>query len=79
MGALSTDFPNSLEDNFRQTFYQSGMLPNRVTEEWKQIAAYCNVTDEKEKKKRMENIYHYVFSDYDDSKPISKQTHYSCL
>ena len=57
-GALSTDFPKSLEDNFRQTFYQSGMLPNRVTEEWKQIAAYCNVTDEKEKKKRMENFYH---------------------
>ena len=76
---LPTDFPKSLENNFRQTYYKSGMLPNRVTDEWKQIAAYCNVTYKNEKKKRMENIYRYVFPDYDESKPFSNQKHYRAL
>ena len=76
---LPTDFPKSLENNFRQTYYKSGMLPNRVTDEWKQIAAYCIVTYKNEKQKRMENIYRYVFSDYDDSKPFSYQKHYHAL
>ena len=29
--------------------------------------------------KRMENIYRYVLSDYDDCKPFSNQKHYSSL
>ena len=67
---------SAAEGNFRQTFYQSGMLANLVTDEWKQIAAYCNVTDKYERTKRMENIYPYLFSDYDDIKHFSSQKHY---
>ena len=64
MGELPTDFPKQLETHFKTVFHQQNILPNKNSEAWKQISAYCNAAgiDSKERSTRMEMMLRHVFT-----------------